>query len=266
MVPLCTQGFVFHKDWNPSTYLPFILEVDTCQNQVCSAIPENRKCLNVSLFFPVFHSAQCWQMSDAPFFFSNNYFTQSFAKRTQRPWGKLKKKKKHPPKQLVALYFAAIPEKKIWLLVKFFLQFHICTWKSFFFIIQKNVDIYFFILCSHTLETPWRSSGTDACREHSIIPWQSGKSGLAFMLLTHLHLSALAQVSAAAAAILSFSPTGGLYSGGGVWVWVGQGVVLPTAREGVERVERGEPTDGAWDHGNGVWCHERDIIWWAPHG
>lgn len=49
-------------------------------------------------------------------------------------------------------------------------------------------------------------------------------------------------------------------------MWVGQGVVLPTAGEGVEGVERAEAADGAWDHSNGVWCHERDVVWRAPHG
>lgn len=60
----------------------------------------------------------------------------------------------------------------------------------------------------------------------------------------------------------------GLYSSGGVWVWVrvGQGVVLPTAGEGVERVKWGEASHGAGDHGYGVWRHERDVVWWAPHG
>lgn len=38
-------------------------------------------------------------------------------------------------------------------------------------------------------------------------------------------------------------------------MWVGQGVVLPAAGEGVEGVERGETADGARDHGDGVWCH-----------
>lgn len=63
------------------------------------------------------------------------------------------------------------------------------------------------------------SSGADGCRFHSIIPRWSGKPGLAFRLLTPLHLSGLAQVLAAAAAVGSFAPmTGGagLYSGGGV--------------------------------------------------
>lgn len=41
---------------------------------------------------------------------------------------------------------------------------------------------------------------------------------------------------------------------------MGQGVVLPSAGEGVERVERAESTDSAWDHGNGVGGHERDVI------
>lgn len=49
-------------------------------------------------------------------------------------------------------------------------------------------------------------------------------------------------------------------------MWVGQGVALPTAGEGVEGVERAESADGAGDHGDGVWCHERDVIWRAPHG
>lgn len=49
-------------------------------------------------------------------------------------------------------------------------------------------------------------------------------------------------------------------------MWVGQGVVLPTAGEGVEGVERAEAADGAWNHSNGVWCHERDVVWRAPHG
>lgn len=127
---------------------------------------------------------------------------------------------------------------------------------------------YIFLSCAPTPRKRFCcvSSRTDGCGKHSIIPWRSGKCGLAFILLTHLHLSGVAQVSAAAAAILSFAPhEGGLYSGGGVWMWVGQGVVLPSAGEGVERVERAESTDSAWDHGNGVGGHERDVIWWAPH-
>lgn len=48
-------------------------------------------------------------------------------------------------------------------------------------------------------------------------------------------------------------------------VRVGQGVVLPAAGEGVERVERGEPPHGAGDHGYGVWRHERDVVRRAPH-
>lgn len=71
--------------------------------------------------------------------------------------------------------------------------------------------VYNFNLCSSALEMPdCVSSGTDGCCDHSIIPQQSGKSGLAFRLLTPLHLSGLAQVSAAAAAVGSFAPmTGG---------------------------------------------------------
>lgn len=85
----------------------------------------------------------------------------------------------------------------------------------------KNVGIqYVFVLCSSTLQMPaCVSSVTDGARDHSVIPWQSGKSRLAFRLLTPLHLSGLAQVLAAAAAAGSFAPmTGraGLYSGGGV--------------------------------------------------
>lgn len=45
-----------------------------------------------------------------------------------------------------------------------------------------------------------------------------------------------------------------------MWVRMGQGVILPTAGEGVERVERGEPPHGARDHGYGVWRHERDVV------
>lgn len=45
-----------------------------------------------------------------------------------------------------------------------------------------------------------------------------------------------------------------------MWVWVGQGVILPAAGEGVERVERGEPPHGAGDHGYGVWSHEWDVV------
>lgn len=58
----------------------------------------------------------------------------------------------------------------------------------------------------------------------------------------------------------------GLYPGGGVWVWVRQSVILPAAGVGVERVEWGEPPYVARDHGNSVWCHERDVIRRAPHG
>lgn len=49
---------------------------------------------------------------------------------------------------------------------------------------------------------PW----TGGCGDHRRVPWQSGKSGLAFMLPTLLHLSGLAQVSAAAASIIRFAP------------------------------------------------------------
>lgn len=60
----------------------------------------------------------------------------------------------------------------------------------------------------------------------------------------------------------------GLYPGGGVWVWmrVRQGVILPAAGKGVERVKRGEPPHGAGDHGYGVRRHERDVVRRSPHG
>lgn len=59
-----------------------------------------------------------------------------------------------------------------------------------------------------------------------------------------------------------------LYPGSGMWVWVWmrQGIVLPTAGKGVERMEWSEGSHGTGNHGYGVWCHERDVIWWTPHG
>lgn len=88
----------------------------------------------------------------------------------------------------------------------FFLQFHICTQNSSR--VYDTKKLLYILSCA---PTPWKRldqvfSGTDGCGEHSTIPWQSGKSWLAFMLPTLLHLSGLAQVSAAAAAILSFAP------------------------------------------------------------
>lgn len=47
---------------------------------------------------------------------------------------------------------------------------------------------------------------------------------------------------------------------------VGQGVILPAAGVGVERVERSEPPHGAGDHGYGVWRHKRDVVRRASHG
>lgn len=52
-----------------------------------------------------------------------------------------------------------------------------------------------------------------------------------------------------------------LYPGGGVGV--GQGVVVAGGGECVEGVKRLHAGDGARDHGDGVGCHQRYIVWSA---
>lgn len=53
--------------------------------------------------------------------------------------------------------------------------------------------------------------------------------------------------------------TAKLYSSGRVSM--GEiGAVLSSA-EGVERMQRLHPRQCVWNHGDGVWCHEWDVIW-----
>lgn len=49
-----------------------------------------------------------------------------------------------------------------------------------------------------------------------------------------------------------------LYPGGGVGV--GQGVVVAGGGECVEGVKRLHAGDGAGDHGDGVWRHQRHVV------
>lgn len=137
---------------------------------------------------------------------SKHLYKQSFVRTHQGPFLLWEKEK-------TSLFYWILlhnQEKKSDLLS---LQWYIFFFNSIFvlkippmFMILKSC--YIFLSCA---PTPWKCldqvfSGTDGCGEHSIIPWQSGKSRLAFMIPTLLHLSGLAQVSAAAAAILSFAP------------------------------------------------------------
>lgn len=159
-------GFLFHKDWNPFTYLPFIFEVDTCQKQVCSAMPENRKDLNLSHFRQEFHAAQCWQMSNAPFFFS---FFQIILLRSHLS-------KKNPKaiicseKKKISLLDCILPQYKkktdfSLFILKCFLFFFVF---NSIFVLQipsfynTKMLVYIFIRCSSTLEMPdCVSSGTE---------------------------------------------------------------------------------------------------------
>lgn len=136
--------------------------------------------------------------------------------------------------------------------------------KFLLFIIQKCWYIFL-----SDAPAPWKCLTVfPLVLRNSVIPRQSGKTGLAFRLLTSafVWIGSSLGCSCCSRKFCAHDRGVGLYPGGGVWVWVGQGVVLPTAREGVEGVERGESTDGARDHSDGVRCHERDVVWWAPHG
>jgi len=52
--------------------------------------------------------------------------------------------------------------------------------------------------------------------------------------------------------------TAQLYSGGRVSV--GEIRTVLSSTEGVERVQRLNPRQCVWNHGDGVWCHEWDVI------
>lgn len=170
-------------------------------------------------FFPksstILSADKCLMLHSFFFFSPNNSFKESFVKRTRRPLSVVRKKQKKNVCWTVFCRNTGTKKKKtdfsLFILKCFFFFF------NFMFVLQipsfynTKMLVYNFNLCSSTLEMPdCVSSGTDGCCDHSIIPQQSGKSGLAFRLLTPLHLSGLAQVSAAAAPVGSFAPmTGG---------------------------------------------------------
>lgn len=144
-------------------------------------------------------------MSDAPFFFQNISISSHLSADAEGRFCCGKRKK-----LLFSTGFCCITRKKIRLaqlimIFFFFNSIFVLKISPEFMILES---CYIFSSCA---PTPWKRldqvfSGINGCGEHSTIPWQSGKSGLAFMTPTLLHLSGLAQVSAAAAAILSFAP------------------------------------------------------------
>lgn len=133
-------------------------------------------------------------------------YKQSFVSRRRGPFLLWEKEK-------TSLFYWILlhnQEKKIRLaqlvMIYFFLKFHICTQNSSHVYDAKKL-LYIFILCSNTLETPrpgflrdWRVWWT---QHNSMAVWKI-RAGIYAPAL--LHLSGLAQVSAAAAAILSFAP------------------------------------------------------------
>lgn len=203
-VSFMDAGLPFPERWE-SCYILFTLSV-RCEHMPESGLqptPEKRKThLNPPLFRQILHRARCWRMSDAPLFFQNISVSSHLSEDTKGHFCCGKRKK-------TSLFYWILlhnQERKSALWYFFFFNSIFVLKIPPVFMILKSC--YIFLSCA---PTPWERlhqvfSGTDGCGEHSIIPGQSGKSGLAFMLPTLLHLSGLAQVSAAAAAILSFAP------------------------------------------------------------
>lgn len=209
-------------------------DVPSTSSEVCSTT--GGQCFHSFTKYSIFWPLSCFLPPDK----SAN---QTFLHRSQRPYVTRKS-------SLTAPCFAA---NKNQLYVSLFLLqslYFTCpkkqqTWFIFYRLVHAHVSfIYEHVPYNPSItRIPWVGGGA---------PVSANRPRLVSRFLSHKGPAAMGKST-------------GLYSGGGVWVQVGQGVVMASTGKCVERVERAEPRHGAGNHGYGVWGHERDIIWRAPH-
>lgn len=232
-----------------------------------SALHRNARKQEISeSLFQVFHQAPCWQMSDAPFFSQKNPISSHLSEKAEGPLSAAGGGKKTLCSTVFLLHYQ---EKKSPVLASndIFSSIPYLYWK-FLPCLWYKKSWYIFLSCA---PTPRKT--VLLCFLQDWWVWQTQYNSMAVWKMragiytpdTSAFVWSGSGLCCSCCNIKFCPHEGGLYSGGGVWMWVGQGVVLPSAGEAVERVERAESTDSAWDHGNGVGGHERDVIWWAPH-